>query len=129
MKRTIAVIAIALLFALSLPAESLSQSIQKTSSWTASNGKNVDLRAYDDSGKLDQIISGNAKIDLDAQYLSLTIRTDEKTLVFAVDSWVSENGHYAVITRDGHTILFVDWVAVSNPKTKTPSVKVYGLHN
>lgn len=129
MKRTIAVIAIALLFALSLPAESLSQSLQKTSSWTASNGKNVDLRAYDDSGKLDQFISGNAKIDLDAQYLSLTIRTDEKTLVFAVDSWVSENGHYAVITRDDHTILFVDWVAVSNPKTKTPSVKVYGLHN
>lgn len=129
MKRTIAVIAIALLFALSLPAESLSQSIQMTSSWSAGNGKNVDLRAYDNSGRLDLILSGNVKIDLDAQYLSLVIRTDQKTLVFAVDSWISDNGHYSVITRDGHTILFVDWVAVSNPKTKTPSVKIYGLHN
>lgn len=50
-----------------------------------------------------------------------------KTYIFAVDTWMSDNGHYAVRTRDGHTIMFVNWAEVNN-KTKQ-NVQIFDLYN
>ena len=129
MKRLITVIAIATIFALALSAAPLSQELQKTQSWTASSKEDgVQLRAYDEDGELDFTLDGNVKIRLNALDLSLMIMADQKTDIFAVDTWMSDNGHYAVRTRDGHTIMFVNWAEVNNSKTKQ-NVQIYDLYN
>lgn len=130
MKRLLAVLAVSMIVVLAVSAAPLAQSLQQTQSWSASNNeKGVQLRAYDEDGKMELMLVGNTRVDFDAVNLSLMVRSDQKTYVFAVDTWMSDNGHYAVRTRDDHTIMFVDWAIVSNPKTKTPNVKIYGLYN
>ena len=129
MKRLITVIAIAIIFALALSAAPLSQELQKTQAWTASKNENgVQLRAYDEDGELDFTLDGNVKIRLNALDLSLMIMADQKTYIFAVDTWMSENGHYAVRTRDGHTIIFVDWAEVNDSKTRR-NAQTFDLYN
>ena len=129
MKRLITVIAIATIFALTLSAAPLSKELQKTQSWTASKNENgIQLRAYDEDGELDFTLDGNVKIRLNALDLSLMIMADQKTYIFAVDTWMSDNGHYAVRTRDGHTIMFVNWAEVNNSKTKQ-NVQIFDLYN
>ena len=129
MKRLITVIAIATIFALALSAAPLSQELQKTQSWTASKNENgIQLRAYDEDGELDFTLDGNVKIRLNALDLSLMIMADQKTYIFAVDTWMSDNGHYAVRTRDGHTIMFVNWAEVNDSKTKQ-NVQIFDLYN
>ena len=56
------------------------------------------------------------------------IMADQKTYIFAVDTWMSDNGHYAVRTRDGHTIMFVDWAEVNDSKTRR-NVQTFDLYN
>ena len=130
MKRLLAVLAVSMIVVLAVSAAPLAQSLQQTQSWSASNNeKGVQLRAYDEDGKMELMLVGNTRVDFDAVNLSLMVRSDQKTYVFAVDTWMSDNGHYAVRTRDDHTIMLVDWAIVSNPKTKTPNVKIYGLYN
>lgn len=130
MKRLLAVLAVSMIVVLTVSATPLANSLQQTQSWTASgNEKGIMLRAYDEDGKLEFMLSGNTRIDFDVLNLSLMVRSEQKTHVFAVDTWMSDNGHYAVHTRDDHTIMFVDWAIVNNPKTKTPNVKIYGLYN
>ena len=130
MKRLLAVLAVSMIVVLAVSAAPLAQSLQQTQSWSASNNeKGVQLRAYDEDGKMELMLVGNTRVDFDAVNLSLMVRSDQKTYVFAVDTWMSDNGHYAVRTRDDHTIMFVDWAIVSNPNTKTPNVKIYGLYN
>ena len=129
MKRLITVIAIATIFALALSAAPLSQELQKTQSWTASNKEDgVQLNAYDEDGELDFTLDGRVRIRLNALDLSLMIMADQKTYIFAVDTWMSDNGHYAVRTRDGHTILFVDWAEVNDSKTRR-NVQTFDLYN
>lgn len=129
MKRLITVIAIATIFALALSAAPLSKELQKTQSWTASNKEDgIQLRAYDEDGELDFTLDGRVRIRLNALDLSLMIMTDQKTYIFAVDTWMSDNGHYAVRTRDGHTILFVDWAEVNDSKTRR-NVQTFDLYN
>lgn len=129
MKRLITVIAIATIFALTLSAAPLSKELQKTQSWTASNKEDgVQLRAYDEDGELDFTLDGRVRIRLNALDLSLMIMADQKTYIFAVDTWMSDNGHYAVRTRDGHTILFVDWAEVNDSKTRR-NVQTFDLYN
>ena len=129
MKRLITVIAIATIFALALSAAPLSKELQKTQSWTASNKEEgVQLRAYDEDGELDFTLDGRVRIRLNALDLSLMIMVDQKTYIFAVDTWMSDNGHYAVRTRDGHTILFVDWAEVNDSKTRR-NVQTFDLYN
>ena len=128
MKRLITIVAIATIFALALSAAPLAQELQKTQSWTASKDETgIQLRAYDEDGELDFTLDGNVKIRLNALDLSLMIMADQKTYIFAVDTWMSDNGHYAVRTRDGHTIMFVNWAEVNN-KTKQ-NVQIYDLYN
>ena len=128
MKRFITVIAIATIFALALSAAPLSKELQKTQSWTASNKEDgVQLRAYDEE-ELDFTLDGRVRIRLNALDLSLMIMADQKTYIFAVDTWMSDNGHYAVRTRDGHTILFVDWAEVNDSKTRR-NVQTFDLYN
>ena len=128
MKRLITVIAIATIFALALSAAPLSKELQKTQSWTASNKEDgVQLRAYDEE-ELDFTLDGRVRIRLNALDLSLMIMADQKTYIFAVDTWMSDNGHYAVRTRDGHTILFVDWAEVNDSKTRR-NVQTFDLYN
>ena len=129
MKRLITVIAIATIFALALSAAPLSQELQKTQSWTASNKEDgIQLRAYDEDGELDFALDGRVRIRLNALDLSLMIMADQKTYIFAVDTWMSDNGHYAVRTRDGHTIMFVDWAEVNDSKTRR-NVQTFDLYN
>ena len=129
MKRLITVIAIAIIFALALSAAPLSKELQKTQSWTASNKEDgVQLRAYDEDGELDFTLDGRVRIRLNALDLSLMIMAEQKTYIFAVDTWMSDNGHYAVRTRDGHTILFVDWAEVNDSKTRR-NVQTFDLYN
>ena len=129
MKRLITVIAIATIFALALSAAPLSKELQKTQSWTASNKEDgVQLRAYDEDGELDFTLDGCVRIRLNALDLSLMIMADQKTYIFAVDTWMSDNGHYAVRTRDGHTIMFVDWAEVNDSKTRR-NVQTFDLYN
>lgn len=129
MKRLITVIAIATIFALTLSAAPLSKELQKTQSWTASNKEDgVQLRAYDEDGELDFTLDGRVRIRLNALDLSLMIMADQNTYIFAVDTWMSDNGHYAVRTRDGHTILFVDWAEVNDSKTRR-NVQTFDLYN
>ena len=129
MKRLITVIAIAIIFALALSAAPLSQELQKTQAWTASKNENgVQLRAYDEDGELDFTLDGRVRIRLNALDLSLMIMADQKTYIFAVDTWMSDNGHYAVRTRDGHTIIFVDWAEVNDSKTRR-NVQTFDLYN
>ena len=129
MKRFITVIAIATIFALALSAAPLSKELQKTQSWTASNKEDcVQLRAYDEDGELDFTLDGRVRIRLNALDLSLMIMADQKTYIFAVDTWMSDNGHYAVRTRDGHTIMFVDWAEVNDSKTRR-NVQTFDLYN
>ena len=128
MKRFITVIAIATIFALALSAAPLSKELQKTQSWTASNKEDgVQLRAYDEE-ELDFTLDGRVRIRLNALDLSLMIMAEQKTYIFAVDTWMSDNGHYAVRTRDGHTILFVDWAEVNDSKTRR-NVQTFDLYN
>ena len=129
MKRFITVIAIATIFALALSAAPLSKEHQKSQSWTASNKEDcVQLRAYDEDGELDFTLDGRVRIRLNALDLSLMIMADQKTYIFAVDTWMSDNGHYAVRTRDGHTIMFVDWAEVNDSKTRR-NVQTFDLYN
>ena len=129
MKRLITVIAIVTIFALALSAAPLSQELQKTQSWTASNKEDgIQLRAYDEDGELDFTLDGRVRIRLNALDLSLMIMADQKTYIFAVDTWMSDNGHYAVRTRDGHTIMFVDWAEVNDSKTRR-NVQTFDLYN
>lgn len=130
MKRLLALLAVSMIVVIAVSAAPLANSLQQTQSWTASGSeKGVQLRVYDEDGKLEFMLSGNTRVDFDVLNLSLMVRSEQKTYVFAVDTWMSDNGHYAVLTRDGHTIMFVDFAIVSNPKTKTPNVKIYGLYN
>ena len=129
MKRLITIIAIATIFALTLSAAPLSQELQKTQSWTASKNENgIQLRAYDEDGELDFTLDGRVRIRLNALDLSLMIMADQKTYIFAVDTWMSDNGHYAVRTRDGHIIMFVNWAEVNNSKTRI-NVQIFDLYN
>ena len=77
---------------------------------------------------LDFTLDGRVRIRLNALDLSLMIMADQKTYIFAVDTWMSDNGHYAVRTRDGHAILFVDWAEVNDSKTRR-NVQTFDLYN
>ena len=88
----------------------------------------IQLRAYDEDGELDFTLDGRVRIRLNALDLSLMIMADQKTYIFAVDTWMSDNGHYAVRTRDGHTIMFVDWAEVNDSKTRR-NVQTFDLYN
>lgn len=130
MKKLIAVIAIAMVLALSLSAANLTYEINRAKSLRESNNKKgVMLSAFDDSGRTDFILYETPKIDLNVINFSLVINNKQTTYVFAFDSWMSESGYYAVHTTDGHIIIFVDWAAVNGIKMSEPNVTISGLDN
>ena len=128
MKKLIAVIAIAMVFALSLSATNLTSEINKAKSLPKSNNeKGVMLKAIANSGKTDFVLYETPKIDLNVINFTLVINNKHTTYVFAFDSWMSESGYYAVHTSDNHIIIFVDWAAVNGIKMSEPNVKISGL--
>lgn len=71
MKRLLAVLAVSMIVVLAVSAAPLAQSLQQTQSWSASNNeKGVQLRAYDEDGKMELMLVGNTRVDFDAVNLS-----------------------------------------------------------
>ena len=78
MKKLIAVIAIAMVFALSLSATNLTYEINRAKSLRESNNKKgVMLSAFDDSGRTDFVLYETPKIDLNVINFSLVINNKQ----------------------------------------------------
>lgn len=153
MKKTIAIIAITLIaaaiFAADSPRDYLMDAKAQVSmangrytgsyapeylaSPSASYSKNTGLyiAVYDVEGKLDYTLSGDWYADIYMSSQSLVIHKDDgfnyrETVGFALDSWIQEDYVFAARSRNGQSIVIIDWnAATSSKKIKTSRISSF----
>ena len=89
--------------------------------YSSASDNGVSITVYNSDGSVDYTLSGNWSIDLYMSSPALCLCKDSKyreTIGFTLDSWLHEGPYTAARTRDGQTIVIIDWTFVKNDSSR-----------
>ena len=110
MKKFVATLILAIVFSLAVTANpSLHKYFLDIFDWKKDKTKTVEVKVYDQEGKLDYTLSNASRIYIDETDGYLHIILEYGEYGFTLDSWMREGAFSALRTRDGQTICIADW--------------------
>lgn len=84
-------------------------------------GPDVSVTVYNPEGELDYTLSGKWEIALYMSSSVICLNKDSgyrETVGFALDSWLHEGAYTVARTRDGQTVVIIDWTFVRNGSSR-----------